>query len=104
MTIPPPLPPDLSAKDRRAHLQATLFLMFIPKGRSASLTLGSILSLEDDDCDVYGDNGCGKNGGGEVGIGGGVGRSLSSLFSTHMFLELISECHSRQRINWMRSV
>ena len=83
---------------------ATLPLMHVPEGRSVSLTLGSLLSLADDDCDVYSDNGRGKNGGGEVGRGGGVGRSLSSLLGTHLFLELTSECHRRQRINWLRSV
>ena len=78
--------------------------MYVPEGRSVSLSLGSFLSLTDDDCDVYGDNGCGKNVGGDVGSGGGVKRSLSSLLGTDLFLELISECHRRQRINWLRSV
>lgn len=104
MMIPPPLPPDLSAKEGRSHLRTTLSLMYVQEGRSESLTLGSLLSLTDDDCDVYGENGCGKNGGVDVGSGGCVGRSLSSLLGTHLFLELTSECHRRQRINWLRSV
>ena len=104
MMIPPPLPTDLSAKEGRAHLRVMLPLMHVPEGRTVSLTLGYLLSLADDHCDVYIDNGRGKNGGGEVGSGGGVGRSPSSLLGTHLFLELTPECHRHQRINWLRSV
>ena len=47
-TVPPPLSPALSTKEGRAHLRATLLLLHILEGRAVSLTLGYLLSLEDD--------------------------------------------------------
>ena len=49
--VPPLLPPALLTKGERSHLRDTLSLLQVPEGSSASLSLGALLSLEDDDED-----------------------------------------------------
>ena len=46
--VPPPLPPSLLDERDRDHLMETLLLLRVPEGRAAYLTLGDLLSLEED--------------------------------------------------------
>ena len=65
MTFLPPLPPNLSAKGGGSNLRANFLLLGVPEGSAASLTMGAILSLVDDDGDGDSDNSYRMEGGGE---------------------------------------
>ena len=65
MTFLPPLPPNLSAKEGRSNLRANFLLLGVLEGSAASLTMGAILSLVDDDGDGDSDNSYRMEGGGE---------------------------------------
>ena len=45
--VPLPLPPTFSAKGGRTYLNSTSSLLPVPEGRASSFTLGSLLSLAD---------------------------------------------------------
>ena len=46
--VPPPLPPSLLDERDRDHLMETFLLLRVPEVRATYLTLGDLLSLEDD--------------------------------------------------------
>ena len=45
--VPTPLPPSLSYEGGRHHLIATSLMLRVSEGRAASITLGGLLSLYD---------------------------------------------------------
>ena len=102
--VPLLLPPSLSTKGERDHPRATLLLLCVLEGRSTPLTLGSLLSLADDNDGDNGVNGCGRGGGWGGGSNSVSGRSLSYLLITRTFLELTDDYHHCQRINRLKSV
>ena len=53
---PAALLPTLSAKGVRAQLRVTLSLLRVLEGRAASLTLGALLSLADNDGNINNSN------------------------------------------------